>query len=92
MARIGFAISKVRRRFGAGFMIGLDGLNVPAPAQFLKIHPKKSFAMGSSQVRRNLHLGQPQSATGQYAKAVRERKRFTGQKLSGARFFSNTSK
>jgi hypothetical protein len=31
-------------------------------------------------------MGQPQSATGQYAKAVRERKRFTGQKLSGARF------
>jgi hypothetical protein len=29
--------------------------------------------MGSSQVRRNLHLGQPESATGQYAKAVREK-------------------
>jgi hypothetical protein len=26
--------SKVRRRFGTGFMIGLDGSNVPAPAQF----------------------------------------------------------
>lgn len=24
--------SKVRRRFGTGFMIGLDGSNVPAPA------------------------------------------------------------
>jgi hypothetical protein len=34
MARIGFGISKVRRRFGAGFMIGLNGLNVPAPAPF----------------------------------------------------------
>jgi hypothetical protein len=73
MARIGFAISKMRRRFGAGFMIGLDGLNVPAPAQFLKIHPKKSFAIGSSQVRRNLLLGQPQSATGQYASSKREK-------------------
>jgi len=26
--------SKVRRRFGTGFMIGLDGLNVPAPSLF----------------------------------------------------------
>jgi hypothetical protein len=34
VARVGFAISKMRRRFGAGFMIGVDGLNVPAPAQF----------------------------------------------------------
>jgi len=25
--------SKVHRLFGAGFMIGLDGSNVPAPAQ-----------------------------------------------------------
>src|ERR1051326_4593520 len=34
MARIGFGISKMRRRFGSGFMIGLNGLNVPAPAPF----------------------------------------------------------
>jgi hypothetical protein len=42
MARIGFVISKVRRRFGTGFMIGLDGLNVPAPAQFLKIIQRRA--------------------------------------------------
>jgi len=38
--------SKVRRRFGAGFMIGLEGLNVPAPSPVLKIIQKKCFAMG----------------------------------------------
>jgi len=27
-------MSKVRRHFGTGFMIGVDGLNVPAPAHF----------------------------------------------------------
>ena len=29
-----FRVSKMRRRFGAVFMSGVDGLNVPAPALF----------------------------------------------------------
>jgi hypothetical protein len=75
VARVGFAISKMRRRFGTGFMIGVDGLNVPAPAHFWR-SSKEELRNGIQPklANKNLQLGQPQSATGQYdAKAVKER-------------------
>jgi len=51
-----FRDKKVRRRFGAGFkMIGLDGLNVPAPTSFWR-YPKMGFATGSSQVFWNVRV------------------------------------
>src|ERR1051325_6320107 len=51
-----FRVSKMRRRFGAVFMSGVDGLNVPAqPCS--KAHPMKCFAMVIQPQVRNLHLG-----------------------------------
>jgi hypothetical protein len=43
--------------------------------------------MGSSQVRRNLYLGQPQSATGQYAKAVKREKAIHGPEIKWRTIF-----
>jgi hypothetical protein len=43
--KVGSQQSKVRRRFGTGFMIGLEGLNVPAQPNS-EDYPKKCFAMG----------------------------------------------
>ena len=86
MARVGFAISKVRRRFGTGFMIRVDGSNVPAPAQFGR-SSKEELRNGIQPKLQESALGQPQSATGQYAKAVKREKAITGQKLSSARIF-----
>src|SRR6185312_4843234 len=42
----------MRRRFGAGFMIGLDGLNVPAPAPFRR-YPKRTSQWFPVRVRKN---------------------------------------
>jgi hypothetical protein len=66
-------------------MIGLEGLNVPALAQFRR-SSKEVLAMGIQPKfkSKNLH-GPPQSATGQYAKAVKREKSVTGQKFSSTR-------
>jgi hypothetical protein len=77
VARVGFAISKMRRRFGAGFMIGVDGLNVPAPAQFWR-SSKEELRNGIQPKLQESASGQSQSATGQYAKAVKREKAHHG--------------